>query len=86
MINLGLLGGAHILTPNFIERLAKRDSFRVKSVWDHDADRATRRATALGASIVPTPEALLSDPEIHAVIVCSETNRHEPLVLAAAAA
>ena len=85
-LDLGLIGAAHIHTPNFIKRILARDDVRVKAVWDHDAARAERRAAELGAAAVATPEAIWEDAGIPAVIICSETDRHEPLVLAAAAA
>jgi len=86
MNTLAMLGGAHIHTPGFVKRLNAREGVTVKSVWDHDADRAQARAEALGASVVAKPEDVCGDEEIEAVVICSETNRHEDLVLAAAAA
>ena len=85
-VTLALVGGAHIHTPGFIDKLKARPDVTVKTVWDHDAARAERRATALNAAIAPDPEVIWRDPAIQGVIVCSETNRHEQLVLAAAAA
>ena len=85
-LDLGLIGAAHIHTPNFIKRILARDDVRVKAVWDHDSARAERRAAELGAAVGSSPEAIWEDAGIPAVIVCSETDRHEPLVLAAAAA
>ncbi len=85
-LELGLVGAAHIHTPNFIKRILARDDVRVKAVWDHDNARAERRAAELGAAVVASPDAIWDDGAIPAVIVCSETDRHEPLVLAAAAA
>lgn len=82
---LALIGGAHIHAPNFIKRLGARRDVRVAAVWDHDAERAGRRAGELGAE---TRElgAIWDDAAIEGVIVCAETDRHEELVLAAAAA
>ncbi len=85
-LELGLVGAAHIHTPNFIKRILARDDVRVKAVWDHDAARAERRAAELGAAVVASPDAIWADSAIPAVVICSETDRHEPLVLAAAAA
>ena len=45
-LELGLIGAAHIHTPNFIKRILARDDVRVKSVWDHEAARAERRHEA----------------------------------------
>jgi predicted dehydrogenase len=86
MIHLALVGGAHIHTPNFIKKLNERTDVAVKYVWDHDAERAQRRAEALKAQVVADVGNIWADNSIQAVIICSETNRHEPLVFAAAAA
>ena len=85
-VNLGLVGAAHIHTPNFIKRILARSDVRVSHLWDHDAARAQRRAAELGAQPVGDPAAIWEDRSIAAVVVCSETDRHEPLVTAAAAA
>lgn len=84
-VTMGFVGCAHIHTPGFIDLLKKREDVRVKSVWDHDQERAQRRAQELSAEVV-SAEQIWSDPEISAVVICSETNRHRDLVLAAAKA
>lgn len=84
MAKLALLGAAHIHTPNFIERLNKREDATVVHIWDHDAARAAAAADKLSAQVVSDPEAALADVE--AVIICSETNRHEDLVTPAVGA
>jgi predicted dehydrogenase len=85
-VTLALVGGAHIHTPGFIDLLKGRKDVRVKSVWDHDSARAEKRAKPLNAQVVPDVREIWSDPDIQAVIICSETNRHHELVLAAAKA
>ncbi len=80
---LALVGGGHIHTPDFVKRLNKRQDVTVKAVWDHDAARAGRRAGELNAQAVSDLTTIWSDPEIEAVIILSETNRHEQLVMAA---
>jgi predicted dehydrogenase len=85
-ISLALIGGAHIHTPGFIDRLNKRTDSVVKYVWDHDPARAQKRADALKAQVTPELDVIWKDASIQGVIICSETNRHEPLVMAAAAA
>jgi len=86
MVNLALVGGAHIHTPSFINRLNARRDVKVKWVWDHDRARAEARAAALNAAVAPALEAVWADGSVAAVVVCAETNRHEELVLAGAAA
>jgi predicted dehydrogenase len=85
-ISLGLLGCGHIHVPGFIKMLKGRTDVSVKSVWDHDAPRGQARADELGARFISDYRAILSNPEIKGVIVTTETNQHEPIVLAAAAA
>jgi predicted dehydrogenase len=86
MTNLALVGCAHIHTPGFIKRIKARTDVKVLTVWDHDAARAQKNATELGAVVEPDVAKIFADPRIAAVVICSETNRHEPLVIAAAAA
>ncbi len=86
MKNLAFVGCAHIHTPNFVKRILARNDVRVKYVWDHDAARAHLRAGELGAQVVTDASAIYNDSDVSAVVICSETNLHEPLVLQATAA
>lgn len=81
-----LVGCAHIHTPGFIKRLNARSDVKVKLVWDHDAERAAKYAAQINAPTTSDLNAVWSDSEIDSVIVCSETDRHEKLVMDAAAA
>jgi len=83
---IAFVGVAHIHTPGFISLVKTREDVKVKLVWDHDAARAEKNAKELGAQTVEDVQKIWSDPEIKAVIICSETNRHHELVLAAAKA
>lgn len=85
MTTTAFLGVAHIHTPSFINRIKAREDVTCKAVYDHDRERAERRASELGAKFTDI-ESILSDPEITSVVVCSETNRHLELVERAAAA
>jgi predicted dehydrogenase len=86
MMQVALIGCAHIHTPNFIKRLLARPDVQVTAVWDHDPARAQKRAAELQASVVTDLGTIWSNAEIPAVVICAETDRHEALVLAAAAA
>jgi predicted dehydrogenase len=86
MTTLAFLGCAHIHTPGFITAIKKRGNVRVKSVWDHDAERAMKRAEELGATVVGDVREICGDKDVHGVVICSETNRHQDLVLPAAKA
>ncbi len=86
MTTLALVGCAHIHTPGFIKRLNNRSDVTLKLVWDHDSDRAAKCAADLSAQTVSDLDAVWSDEEVSGVVICSETDRHEKLVMAAVAA
>ncbi len=86
MPSYALVGCAHIHTPEFIKMLARRSQDKVRVVWDHDHARGRKNADELGARFIADERKLYSEADVDAVIVCSETDRHEPLVLAAAEA
>lgn len=86
MTTVALVGCGHIHTPGFVERLVARADVRVKTVWDHDGARAQAHAGQLGATAVADAHTIWQDDEVTAVIICSETDKHEAFVLPAAAA
>ncbi len=86
MLYVTLVGTAHIHTPGFVKRLNARADVRVKGVWDWQPERAQKWAGELNTQPIDRVESIWADDEIGGVIICSETNRHEALVLAAAAA
>ena len=86
MTKVALVGGAHVHTPGFVKRLQARSEIEVKYVWDHDAGRAEKWAAELEAQTAAELDQIWSDAEISGAIICSETNRHKPLVLAGAEA
>jgi len=85
-ISVALVGAAHIHAPGLADIMKRRNDARVKWVWDHDANRAQKYAGDLGAQVAGELRQIWTDPEIAAVIIYSETNRHHELVLAAAKA
>jgi predicted dehydrogenase len=86
MPTIAIVGCAHIHIPGFIQRINARDDVTVKSVWDHQRARAEKRAAEVNAAIASDVSEIWRDEEIDAVVICSETNRHESLVIAAAGA
>ena len=83
---IALVGCAHIHTGGFVQRIKQNPHIKVKCVWDHDAARAKRYAGELGVPVVHDLSKIWNDPQIVAVVICSETDRHLDLVLAAAKA
>lgn len=86
MANVALVGCAHIHTPGFVKRLQAREDVTTVAVWDHDRSRAEKWAAELNAPVVDSPDAIWNDDSIGGVVICSETDRHEPLVISGAEA
>jgi len=87
LIAIAMVGCAHIHTPQFVDMLKTRtDRVEVRAVYDHDLERAKKNAIELKSTATANLQPIWSDPEIKAVVICSETNRHEELVVAAARA
>lgn len=82
-ITVAFVGAGHIHTPGFMGTIKNRyaETASVKYVYDHDLVRAEKRAGELGATATGDLSTIVNDAEVTAVIVCSETNRHEELVL-----
>ena len=85
---IALVGCAHIHTPGFIGQMNKNENVAVKYVYDHETARAEKRAGEItsGPTVVTDLDQILSDADVSAIVVCTETNRHEAVVLPAAAA
>jgi 1,5-anhydro-D-fructose reductase (1,5-anhydro-D-mannitol-forming) len=83
-IGVALVGGAHIHTPQYVGAMRGRPGIKAKYAWDHDAARAQKRAGELGCKVATDLKEIWDDPDVAAVVVCSETNRHHDLVLEAA--
>lgn len=85
-IAYGVAGVAHIHTPQYLKALQEHPNVTVKAVWDHDPARAAKAAATVNSKTVDDPKAIWDDPEIKAVVILSETNRHRDLVPPAAKA
>ena len=79
-MNLALLGASHIHTPGFVDVLAARTDVAVAAVWDTDSAIADKYAAKLQCLAAPEVASVLGMPNLDAVIVLSQTNRHEELV------
>ncbi|MGI4792337.1 MAG: Gfo/Idh/MocA family protein [Janthinobacterium lividum] len=86
MTTIAIVGCAHIHIGGFVQAIKSQSELRCKTVWDHDPARAQKRAPELGAEIAADFHSIYADPEIEAVLVCTETNLHEQVVLPGAAA
>jgi len=80
MQTTAFLGVAHIHTPGFINTINNREDVQAKSVYDHQAERGEKRANELGATFTNDIDAILKDPEITSVVICTETSLHADIV------
>lgn len=86
MVNIALVGCAHIHTPGFVKKLKERADVHVSAVWDPTPERAAKRAGELGAPIVQDADLIWKDKSITGVVICSPTVAHKALVSAGARA
>ena len=86
MKKFALLGAGHIHTPGFVKKLNKRNDLKMISVWDHDQIRAQQNADLLKSESVRDYTSVLENPDLDAVIICSETNLHEEIIMKVAEA
>ena len=77
---LALLGASHIHTPGVVDVLAARADVSVAAVWDPDPAIAGKYAARLQCRAAADAATVLGMPDLDAVIVLSQTNRHESLV------
>ena len=70
-ITIAFVGVAHIHAPNYLDLVRKRSDVCVKYVWDHDAERADRRAREVGAQTVT---------DLHAIWAVSYTHLTLPTI------
>jgi predicted dehydrogenase len=87
-INIGILSVAHPgHAASYASAVRQLDGAALVAMYDEDPDRAADFAGRFDIPVVyATPDELLARDDIHAVIVCSATDEHAPLVIAAARA
>jgi predicted dehydrogenase len=83
-IGFGIISFAHGHSQAYCQRMVQFDDVRLVSCWDDDEDRGRKAADTYGMTYTPHLEDLLANPEIQAVIITCETNRHVEMILAAA--
>jgi predicted dehydrogenase len=83
-LRLALLGVAHIHAHAYVKTLQGREDVELLGFCEDDPGAARAFSESSGQRLLPLDELLSTRP--HGVIVCSETARHLPLVLAAALA
>jgi predicted dehydrogenase len=87
-VKVGVLGFAHGHVNSYLDKWKALPEMGVDAVagWDHDARRLKEAAAKFGIKPCASPESLLADPSVQAVVIAAETSMHADLVELAAAA
>ncbi len=87
-IGIGVISFAHGHVNAYCQRLLTDDTIKddvnLVAAWDDDETRGQSAADKFGMRYSPHVEDLLDNPEIQAIFVTCETNRHAEMVEAAA--
>ena len=85
-IGIGIISFAHGHANAYCDAMKGMDDVRLVAAWDDNPERGRPTAERFGMAFDTDLDALLARPDLDAVIVTCETNRHADAVEAAAAA
>lgn len=84
MLNVAMLSYWHVHAQDYERQITARPECRIAAVWDERPERGRPHAERLGVPFHDRLETLLSDPDIHAVVVDAPSNLHGEIMVAAA--
>ena len=85
-IGIGIISFAHGHANAYCNQMQTFDDVKLVACWDDNAERGEAAATQFGMNYSPHLEDVIHHPQIDAVIVTCETNRHAEMVEATAVA
>jgi predicted dehydrogenase len=88
-VGIGVLSFAHGHAQVYCQMMANQAQFpdvKLISAWDDNPSRGTANTQPYGIPLRATPAEVVHDPQVDAVIVTCETNRHAEMIALAAAA
>lgn len=85
-IRIGVIGAGRIGRMHAAHLAQRVAGAELAGITDVVAGQAQAVAQALGVAAYPDHQALLADPRVDAVAICSSTDTHAALIMAAAAA
>ncbi|MDE0088192.1 MAG: Gfo/Idh/MocA family oxidoreductase [Candidatus Poribacteria bacterium] len=83
-IGISIISFAHGHANAYCNKMQTFDDVKLVACWDDNVERGENAATQYGMTFSPHLEDVVNHPEIDAVIVTCETNRHAEMVVAAA--
>ncbi|KIL51249.1 NADH-dependent dehydrogenase [Jeotgalibacillus alimentarius] len=84
MINVAMLSRWHVHADDYIKEALNHPEINVTAIWDEDRVRGEKWASEQGIPFTENLEDVLSDPDIHAVIVDTPTVMHRDVIIKAA--
>ena len=83
---IGVLSFAHGHVNAYCHQIVNFDDAELVAAWDDNETRGQRQCETFGMTYTPHVEDVLGNPDIDAVMIASETNKHADLCVAAAEA
>lgn len=83
-IGIGVISFAHGHVNSYCHKMHNFEDVNLIACWDDNLERGKNAADQFGMTFSPHIEDTISDPDIDAIIVTCETNRHAEMVAAAA--
>src|SRR5699024_9723457 len=84
MIKVALLSRWHVHADDYARDIQANEDLSIGLIWDEDVERGEGWAKELDVPFEQDLEAVLSNPDIDAVIVNTPTNMHKEVIIAAA--
>ena len=85
-IGIGVLSHAHGHVSTYCGVMVNFEDVELVATWDDNEERGRRAAANFGLDYRTSPDDVLNDPRVDAVMIGAETNRHAEFVERAAAA
>ena len=83
MLRVAMLSFAHVHANGYAEHVAKHPEAKLQVIWEDDEGRAKAAHEKFQVPVSMDLEAVLSDPQVDAVVINSYTSQHHDLMMAA---
>lgn len=84
MIKVAVLSRWHVHADDYARDIKENENLSIELVWDEEVERGEEWAKELNVPFEQDLEAVLSNPNIDAVIVNTPTSMHKEVIIAAA--
>ncbi|WP_210469802.1 Gfo/Idh/MocA family protein [Sporosarcina sp. 6E9] len=84
MIKVALLSRWHVHADDYARDIKEINDLSIEMVWDEEVERGEGWANELNVPFEKDLQAVLSNPDIDAVVVNTPTNMHKEVIIAAA--